>query len=104
MGKRVYGADCQRPAHIQPHSGGNVVGMGKVGWIGIGPLGWVFDACLWGLSLVFLLRAIGNLRSFGFFKTVKGTPFAQWDTWLYSPLCVLMAMLAAGLARLPRER
>jgi hypothetical protein len=81
-----------------------VMVMGKVGWIGIGPLGWVFDACLWGLSLVFLLRAIGNLRSFGFFKTVKGTPFAQWDTWLYSPLCVLMAMLAAGLARLPRER
>jgi Protein of unknown function (DUF3995) len=78
--------------------------MGRAGWIKTGPLTWVFDAGMWGLSLVFLLRAIGNLRSFGFFKTVKGTPFAQWDTWLYSPLCVLMAMLAAGLARLPRER
>jgi Protein of unknown function (DUF3995) len=78
--------------------------MGKAGWIRTGPLTWVFDASIWGLSLVFLLRAIGNLRSFGFFKTVKGTPFAQWDTWLYSPLCVLMAMLAAGLARSPRER
>jgi hypothetical protein len=51
-----------------------------------------------------VLRAAGNLRSFGFFKTVKGTPFAQWDIWLYLPLCLLLALLAAGLARLTRER
>jgi hypothetical protein len=42
---------------------------------------------VWGLALVFMLRAVGNLRTFGFFKTVTGTPFARWDTWLYSPLC-----------------
>lgn len=78
--------------------------MGKAGWIGTGPLTLLFDAGMWGLSLIFLLRAVGNLRSFGFFKTVKGTPFAHWDTWFYSPLCLLLAMLAAGLARLPRER
>jgi hypothetical protein len=78
--------------------------LGKAGWIGTGPLAWVFDASMWGLSLVFLLRAVGNFRSFGFFKTVKGTPFAHWDNWLFSPLCLLLAMLAAGLARLPRER
>ena len=77
--------------------------MGKVGWIRTGPLSWVFDASIWGLSLVFLLRAVGNLRSFGFFKTIKETPFAHWDTWFYSPLCLLLAMLAAGLARIPRE-
>ena len=78
--------------------------MGKAGWITTGPLPVVFDVGVWGLSLVFLLRAVGNLRSFGFFKTVKGTPFAQWDTWLYSPLCLLLALLAAGLARLPHDR
>lgn len=77
--------------------------MGKAGWIRTGPLSWVFDASIWGLSLVFVLRAVGNLRSFGFFKTIKETPFAHWDTWLYSPLCLLLAMLAAGLARIPRE-
>jgi hypothetical protein len=74
--------------------------MGKSGWIAPGPLPWLFDLGVWGLCLVFLLRAIGNLRTFGFFKVVKGTPFADWDTWFYSPLCLLIALLAAGLARL----
>jgi Protein of unknown function (DUF3995) len=76
--------------------------MGKAGWITTGPLPVALDIGVWGLSIVFLLRAIGNLRSFGFFKTVGGTPFAHWDTWLYSPLCLLLALLAAGLAMVQR--
>jgi hypothetical protein len=83
---------------------GVIVVIGRVGWIGIGPLSVVFDLGVWVLSVVFALRAVGNLRSFGFFKTVKGTPFAEWDTWLYSPLCLLLALLAAGMARLSRGR
>jgi len=59
----------------------------------------LWDVGLWGLAAVFALRAIGNLRSFGFFKRITGTAFARWDTRLYSPLCVLIALLAAGLAR-----
>lgn len=78
--------------------------MGKIGWIGTDALRLVFDAGVWGLSLVFLLRAVGNLRTFGFFKSITGTLFADWDTWLYSPLCLLLALLAAGLARLPGDR
>ncbi len=78
-----------------------VLVMGRAGWIGMGPLRLVFDLGVWGLSLVFLLRTVGNLRTFGFFKTVSGTAFAWWDTWVYSPLCFLIALLAAGLARLP---
>lgn len=78
--------------------------MGQAGWIRTGPLRVIFDVGGWGLSLVLLLHAVGNLRSFGFFKTVKGTPFAQWDTWLYSPLCLLLALLAAGMVRLPSQR
>ena len=74
--------------------------MGKSGWITGGPLPMLFDVGVWGLSLVFVLRAVGNLRTFGFFKVVKGTPFADWDSWFYSPLCLLLALLAAGLARL----
>jgi hypothetical protein len=81
-----------------------IIVMGKSGWIAAGPLPVLFDIGVWGLGLVFALRALGNLRTFGFFKIVKGTPFADWDTWLYSPLCLLLALLATGLARLPRER
>jgi hypothetical protein len=25
-------------------------------------------------------------------KRVTGTPFAAWDTWLYVPLCLLLAL------------
>jgi hypothetical protein len=78
-----------------------IVVMGKSGWIA-GPLPLLFDVGAWCLGLVFALRAVGDLRTFGFFKIVKGTPFADWDTWLYSPLCLLLALLAVGLARLPR--
>lgn len=72
--------------------------MGDAGWIKTGQLSGVFQAGVWVLGLVFLLRAIGNFRSFGFFKTIQGTPFAHWDTWLYSPLCLLLALLAVGQA------
>lgn len=44
-----------------------------------------------GLGLVFLARAIGEFRLVGFSKRVRGTPFAAWDTWLYSPLCLALA-------------
>jgi hypothetical protein len=82
-----------------------IVVMGKAGWVRTGHLPVVlYDIGVWGLSLVFLLRAIGNLRTFGFFKSIQGTPFAQWDTVLSSPLCVLLALLAVGLAWLPRAR
>lgn len=59
----------------------------------------LLDVGLWGLAGVFALRAIGNLRTFGFFKTIRGTPFARWDTCLYSPLCVVIAVLAVSLAQ-----
>ena len=65
--------------------------------VSTGPLTRVFSAGVWGLSLVFMLRAIGNWSTFGLFKTVTGTLFSQWDTWLYSPLCLLLSLLAALL-------
>jgi hypothetical protein len=77
--------------------------IGKAGWVGRNTMPMIFEVGVWGLSIVFLLRAFGNLRTFGFFKTITGTPFARWDTWLYSPLCLLLALLAANLARLPRR-
>src|ERR1700675_4632328 len=38
--------------------------MGKAGWITTGPLPVALDIGVWGLSVVFLLRAVGNMRSF----------------------------------------
>ncbi len=50
------------------------------------------------LGLVFVARAIGDFRLVGFFKTVKGTQFAYWDTLLYSPLCLALGVCALWLA------
>jgi hypothetical protein len=47
------------------------------------------------LALGLLARAVGDLNYVGFFKRVRGTPFARMDTLVYSPLCLA---LAAGVA------
>jgi hypothetical protein len=48
---------------------------------------------LLGLAIVFLLRALGDFRYAGFFKKIKGTTFANFDTKYYSPLCFLIGIL-----------
>jgi len=52
----------------------------------------VIQWCCFGLALVMLLRAIGDFRLVGFFKTVRGSRFAWLDSALYSPMCLLMAV------------
>jgi hypothetical protein len=49
----------------------------------------------WGcflLAALLLLRAIGDFRLVGFFKTVRGSRFAWLDSALYSPLCLGLAL------------
>lgn len=56
---------------------------------------WIFVVGTWVLAALFLVRAIGEFRYIGFFKGVRDTEFARWDTWLFSPLCLIIALLAA---------
>jgi hypothetical protein len=49
----------------------------------------------WIAALIFAVRAIGDFRYVGFFKSVRGTRFARQDSLFYSPLCVLLAGLIA---------
>ncbi|MET3446438.1 DUF3995 domain-containing protein [Ralstonia sp. 1138] len=52
------------------------------------------------LAAVFTLRAVGDFRYVGFFKRVRGSVFAQRDTWMYSPLCVVLAgLIVAATSR-----
>ena len=66
----------------------------RVGWwlpqVDHQVLQWVISA----IALLLFARAIGDSELVGFFKEVKGSRFARWDTWVYSPLCVV---LGAGL-------
>lgn len=51
------------------------------------------------VSWVFGVRAFGDRRYIGFTKRVRGTKFARKDDLLYSPLCVVVSLLAGRAAR-----
>jgi hypothetical protein len=46
------------------------------------------------IFLIFMLRAIGDFRYVGFFKKNKTSKFAINDSKYYSPLCLLISILA----------
>ena len=52
-----------------------------------------------GMAILFAARAIGDFKYVGFFKSIKGKPFAFWDTRVYSPLNVVLALLSALAVR-----
>ena len=49
----------------------------------------------YALAAGLLARAIGDFKYVGFFKKIRDSRFARLDTWVFSPLCLL---LAAGVA------
>lgn len=69
----------------------------------LGPA-WVVRVAAVVLGAVFVLRAIGDLRLVGFFKKVRGTRFARWDGWLFSPLCLALGLAVSWLALLAPPR
>jgi hypothetical protein len=52
---------------------------------------------VWALLVLFLLRAVGEFNLIGFFKRVRDTRFGRLDTWVYSPLCLVVSALCAAL-------
>jgi hypothetical protein len=72
--------------------------LGRLGFWGQWLPQWPFVAGVWALVVVFGARVVGDLRWFGLFKRITGTPFARWDTWLYVPLCALLALAALLVA------
>jgi hypothetical protein len=71
-----------------------LVVLGRIGVWGANLPAWIFHLGASGISLLFLLRAIGDFHYLGFFKSVSETDFARWDTWLFSPLCLFIAVVA----------
>lgn len=71
--------------------------LGGIGWFGdaIPPVTYAWMTLV--IALLFLLRAIGDFAAVGFFKKPSDSSFAFWDTWLYSPLCVLITVLAFAI-------
>jgi hypothetical protein len=45
-----------------------------------------------------IMRAIGDFRFVGFFKRVRDTPFAEWDTRLFSPVSLMLGIATLWVA------
>jgi hypothetical protein len=58
----------------------------------------VLSALCAALALGLLLRAVGDFRYVGFFKSVRGSSFATMDTWCYSPTCLALSIGVAYVA------
>jgi hypothetical protein len=71
-----------------------LVVLGRLKMWGAFVPGWIFYSGTWVVTLLFLLRAIGDFRYVGFFKSVADTNFARLDTILFSPLCLFIAVIA----------
>ena len=74
-----------------------LVVIGQLGWLGNRVPRWMFRWATLGIALIFFLRAVGEFKLIGFFKRASDTPFAYWDTHLFSPLCLLIAVAAFAL-------
>jgi hypothetical protein len=55
------------------------------------------ECLLAGMTVIFAARAVGDFKYVGFFKTVKDSPFAVWDTKAYSPHNLVISGLAGYL-------
>lgn len=53
---------------------------------------------LWIVPSIFFLRAVGDFKYIGFFKQIKTTLFAKWDTQLFSPLCFVLSFIGFLIA------
>jgi hypothetical protein len=61
------------------------------GWLALPLPPGILSKLGYGLAVLFFLRAVGDFKLMGFFKRVRGTRFSRFDTFLYSPLCLLLA-------------
>lgn len=52
---------------------------------------WVMQYTGWIIALLFFIRAIGDFKYVGFFKSVKQTTFGTMDTTYYAPLCLVIS-------------
>ncbi|HEY2775910.1 MAG TPA: DUF3995 domain-containing protein [Candidatus Binatia bacterium] len=50
------------------------------------------------VGIVLVLRAVGDFHMLGFFKRVRGTVFAEWDTRLFSPLSLILGLATLWIA------
>ena len=68
--------------------------LGQIGFLGEIVPAWIFRWATFVIAALFFLRAIGDFKIVGFFKQASDSGFAYWDTVLFSPLCLFIAVVA----------
>jgi hypothetical protein len=66
----------------------------KAEWLTLPIPFFISDYGLFAIGFVFLSRAIGEFKYVGFFKSIKNTKFAYYDTRYFSSLCLVVAILS----------
>jgi hypothetical protein len=54
------------------------------------------------VGAVLALRAIGDFHVMGFSKRVRDTRFAEWDSRLFSPVCLMLGLATLWVALMER--
>ena len=54
---------------------------------------WAMSIASWLIPIIFLLRSVGDFKYVGFFKKITSTDFAKKDSKIYSPLCLILALI-----------
>lgn len=57
----------------------------------------VIDNLIYGLSSLFLIRAIGDFKNFGFFSSENNGDFTRLDRRFFTPLAMLLFALSLSL-------
>ncbi len=57
-----------------------------------------FKAAGIAIGIILLVRAVGDFKYAGFFKRIKDSNFAKYDSWLYSPFCLMSGVALIYLA------
>lgn len=53
----------------------------------------ILNYIFWSIPSIFTLRAIGDFKYLGLFKTVKNTAFAKADALIFIPLCMCIGCI-----------
>ena len=66
--------------------------LARGGWLVLPMPRYLVAIGTWGVALTMLGRAVGDFRRVGFFKPGQASRFGTMDTWVYSPVALVLGL------------
>ena len=60
----------------------------------------LYDIAILIIAFGFFIRAIGDFKYVGFFKSIRNTTFGRLDTKYFSPLCLILSLGSLALFKM----